>query len=132
MAKAIPSVQPQGEVAKPQISIWNFAVGAIALAFIVYVTAKGELGTWIQLLFYTPPAQQPANVANAQPSQSNVPGNGLQIPGFNIPGVGSTGGVIGPGGPALPGGEWGVPGGGPNTPGGPGGLKFPIPPGFGM
>ena len=34
-------------------SIWNFSAGALAVMFIIYITAKGELGSYIQLLLYS-------------------------------------------------------------------------------
>ena len=35
---------------------WNFAAGAIAVLFIIYIPAKDELGTYLQMFLYTPPA----------------------------------------------------------------------------
>jgi hypothetical protein len=36
--------------------IFGFALGAIALAFVIFITAKGELATYLSFFLYTPPS----------------------------------------------------------------------------
>jgi len=64
----------------------NFAVGAIFLAFLVYITAKGELGTYLQLFFYAPPAAPAPGATNAAASSSNTSGAtaGQAVPGLSL------------------------------------------------
>lgn len=42
------------EVAE-QTGIANFIFGALFIAFVIYITAKGELGTYLQMFFYSNP-----------------------------------------------------------------------------
>lgn len=53
----------------------NFAFGAIILAFIVYITAKGELAQYIQLFFYATPQVPVTGAAQSQTIPSPIPGN---------------------------------------------------------
>jgi hypothetical protein len=77
----------------PTAGYWNFAAGAIILMYIVYITAKGELGSYIQLFFYTAPGT-PAGKPTSDPAaatQSNAPvigqgGTLFQNPGGTAPG----------------------------------------------
>jgi hypothetical protein len=43
----------------------NYVVGAMIIAFVIFVTARGELATYLQLFFYVPPATSAAAVASA-------------------------------------------------------------------
>jgi hypothetical protein len=52
----------------------NFAFGAILIAFLIYITAKGELGTYIQLFFYAAPEVPAASASAAPPATSGVAG----------------------------------------------------------
>jgi hypothetical protein len=49
----------------------NFAFGAIVFAFIVYITAKGELATYIKMFFYAAP-QVPLTGAALTTSAQNA------------------------------------------------------------
>lgn len=49
----------------------NFVVGSLFLAFIIFITAKGELSTYLQLFLYTPPAAS-TTTASAGTSAPNV------------------------------------------------------------
>lgn len=53
---------------------FNFAIACIAIAFIVYVTSKGELPKYIQFFFYTPPAAA-ASSATTSPATSSSSGS---------------------------------------------------------
>jgi hypothetical protein len=89
--------------------IWNFAMGAIAFLFVVYITAKGELQTYIGLLLYTAPAtgaaptsaQQAGPAANMIPAQENNPVSSTifkaiqQTGGATSPFGGTLGGLFG-------------------------------------
>jgi hypothetical protein len=52
----------------------NFIAGALFVAFVIYITAKGELGAYLQLLLYTPPAGSAAapTTSAAQQTAQNV------------------------------------------------------------
>jgi hypothetical protein len=52
-----------------QEGTFAFLIGAIMFAFVVYITAKGELPTYLQFFIYTPPASG-GTAANA--TGSNV------------------------------------------------------------
>lgn len=52
----------------------NFAFGAIMLAFLIYITAKGELGTYLKLFFYAAPAVPTASGSAAPPATGGVAG----------------------------------------------------------
>lgn len=55
----------------------NFLFGAIVVAFIIYVTAKGELPTYLSLFLYTPPG---ASTGPARQTVGETPGTpGLAI-----------------------------------------------------
>lgn len=86
----------------------NFAFGAIVLAFIVYITVKGELGTYLQLFLYTPPASAGAATSPATAAAGSNFGlpniaNGL-FPGLFAPTPGAATTVITPGLQTVPGG----------------------------
>jgi hypothetical protein len=78
-------------------------MGSIAFLFVVYITAKGELKTYIGLLLYTAPAtgaatgaattpaQQAGPAANMIPAQENNP-----IASTFYKGIEQTGGAVSP------------------------------------
>ena len=51
----------------------NFVFGALLIAFVVYITAKGELATYLQMFFYTPPS----TTAPAKPFPTGGAGGAL-------------------------------------------------------
>lgn len=63
-------------VSNPHGGTANFTVAAIILAFIIYITAKGELQTYIQLFFYATPSvpAQPSVNPTVLPNISSTPG----------------------------------------------------------
>ena len=67
MTVKVPIAPPAVQVTQPQTSggVMNFAVGAMILAFIIYITAKGELGSYMQLLFYAAPIAPTAGATSA-------------------------------------------------------------------
>ena len=40
---------------EPSSGVWNFAVGAIIVAFVIFITGRGELATWVGFFLYSPP-----------------------------------------------------------------------------
>jgi len=46
-----------------QEGTFGFLIGALMFAFVVYITAKGELPTYLQFFIYTPPGGNAAPVA---------------------------------------------------------------------
>jgi hypothetical protein len=71
MPKALP---PKAALSDPSAGYWNFITGSIILMFIIYITAKGELSTYIQLFFYTPPTPPTSNPTQAQQTGAPVQG----------------------------------------------------------
>jgi hypothetical protein len=57
--------------------MWNWAAGAIAVLFVIYITGKGELGAYISLLFYSPPGNAPKVATNPQ-QQADPSFNAIQ------------------------------------------------------
>jgi hypothetical protein len=68
----------------------NFAFGAMLIAFVVYVTAKGELGSYLQLFLYTPPAATPAASTDKVIPIPGTPGLNLSNPFAGLPGFSSN------------------------------------------
>jgi hypothetical protein len=63
-------------VNNPGIGYDTYIAGAIFLAFVIFVTAKGELPAYLQLFLYSPPASAAATTPAAQSSgatSGNVP-----------------------------------------------------------
>jgi len=67
--------------------VTSWTIGSIFLMFVIYVTAKGELGTYLSLMvpnIGAAPAPVPATGTGTQPG-------GAQNPGTNaVPGIGGT------------------------------------------
>ena len=59
----------------------NFIAGALFLAFVIYITAKGELPAYLQLFLYTPPgsaaasAPAPGSAVIGAPSSASALGS---------------------------------------------------------
>jgi hypothetical protein len=53
----------------------NFAFGAIILLFIAYITAKGELGTYLGFFIYSPSTNATPPAATATPVAPNTTSN---------------------------------------------------------
>jgi hypothetical protein len=73
----------------PTAGYWNFAAGAIILMYVIYITAKGELPSYIKLFFYTPPGAPPtSNPTKA--TQTGAPVTGQDGKVFQNPGGTAT------------------------------------------
>lgn len=64
----------------------NFAFGAIVIAFIIYIVAKGELSTYLQFFVYQPPAGSTVAPPAAPVAPPNS-GGYLINPGIGNPGL---------------------------------------------
>lgn len=71
---------------------WGFVITLIFLMFVIYISGRGELGIWVGLLFYTPPAKAAAST----PSSGGGGGSGSQNDaGTNAPTMPGPSGIIG-------------------------------------
>jgi len=68
----------------------NFIFGAILIAFIIYITAKGELGSYLQMFLYQPPAPQKAQAQT--PATGGSPATPSTGPGL----FSGSGGIFAP------------------------------------
>lgn len=75
-APAYPTLSTPPAASDP--NFWNFVAVAIMTMFIIFITAKGELETYIQLFFYSPPS--PAKPAASGASSSQAPASGASAP----------------------------------------------------
>jgi hypothetical protein len=62
---------PAAALKDPLAGYWNFFTGSIILMFVIYITAKGELASYIELFFYTPPG---GGAPSKPVDTSNLPG----------------------------------------------------------
>jgi len=60
---------------------WDFMIGAIVLMFVVFITAKGELATYIQLFFYVAPTSTTPTANPMQAAQTGQPVQGQNAAG---------------------------------------------------
>ena len=69
--------------AAPQIPVISWTVGAIFLMFIIYITAKGELGLYLSLMI--------PNISPSPATGTGTQSGGAQNPSTNaVPGIGGT------------------------------------------
>jgi hypothetical protein len=76
--------------------LFGFAFGALIVAFIIFITVKGDLSKWIQLLLYIPPQSASGGSQSASSSGSpSASGTGSSAGGSTAPG-GTAGTIPGP------------------------------------
>jgi hypothetical protein len=78
--------------AAPQGGYWTFVACAIFLLFILYITGKGELKNWLDILIPAPPATPKAQGAGQAPSAlgSAAPTPNAAAPAASAPSSAST------------------------------------------
>ena len=115
-----------GPIAK-DISYWAFMMGALALLFVFYITGKGELKSWLNVLIWNPGLAPQASGAGQAPG-----GIGNPAPVQTKEGPVAAGGAAIGAGSATPPGTYIVPGGKSllDYPGGYGGVKTVLGQGF--
>jgi len=72
---------------------WNFIAGALFLLFIFYVTGKGELAQWIEVLKWTPANAPTATGASQAPGTGGEAAGSSGVGSMGLPGAGAAGAV---------------------------------------
>jgi len=93
---------PKAPARDPGAGYWNYVAGAVIILFVLYIIKKGELQTWINLLFFNPAAAPTVNPTQAGQTGAPVAGQNAQgqptlypsnPPNASLSSIGSTAGT---------------------------------------